>query len=190
MEQHKICSKCKIDKPLSEYSKDSHTISGHDHRCKICSRKRSKFYRIKNAEKRSAYDKKYRNKKREQINAQRRKNKRKRWHSDTAFRMESLIRKRVNQFLTKKTRSAKTMELLGCDIDFLKIYLQYTAYANYYLDFDIENYSSKEYHIDHIVPCASFDLSDSKQQKQCFHYSNLQILGAKENISKGAGYGN
>ena len=41
-------------------------------------------------------------------------------------------------------------------------------------------------HIDHIIPCSSFDLSDPKQQKICFHYTNLQPLWAVDNLKKGA----
>ena len=39
-------------------------------------------------------------------------------------------------------------------------------------------------HIDHIVPCASFDLSDPEQQRRCFHYTNLQVLWWRENLEK------
>ena len=44
------------------------------------------------------------------------------------------------------------------------------------------------WHIDHIKPCASFDLTDPKQQQQCFHYSNLQPLWWYDNLSKGDKY--
>lgn len=36
-----------------------------------------------------------------------------------------------------------------------------------------------------IKPCASFDLSNINQQRECFHYTNLQPLWATENFSKG-----
>jgi hypothetical protein len=39
-------------------------------------------------------------------------------------------------------------------------------------------------HIDHIRPCASFDLSDPEQQKLCFNYKNLRPMLAHENLSK------
>jgi hypothetical protein len=45
-----------------------------------------------------------------------------------------------------------------------------------------QNYG--QWHIDHIIPCAKFDLTDSEQQRKCFHFSNLQPLWAIENIVK------
>ncbi len=42
-----------------------------------------------------------------------------------------------------------------------------------------------QWHIDHIRPCANFDLTDIEQQKICFHWSNLQPLWAKDNLRKG-----
>jgi hypothetical protein len=38
--------------------------------------------------------------------------------------------------------------------------------------------------IDHIKPCASFDLRDIRQQKECFYYTNLQPLWNEEQFHK------
>lgn len=47
-----------------------------------------------------------------------------------------------------------------------------------------ENYGPV-WHVDHIRPCASFDLQDPAQQRECFNFKNLQPLFAKENLKKG-----
>lgn len=42
-----------------------------------------------------------------------------------------------------------------------------------------------EWHIDHIVPLSKFNLTDYEQLKIACHFSNLQPLWAKDNLSKG-----
>lgn len=46
-----------------------------------------------------------------------------------------------------------------------------------------ENYGTR-WHVDHIIPCASFDHDDLNQIAQCWHWTNLRPLKAAENISK------
>ena len=48
-----------------------------------------------------------------------------------------------------------------------------------------DNHGFRGWHIDHIKPVSSFDLSDPEEQKKCFHYTNLQPLWWWENLSKG-----
>lgn len=43
-----------------------------------------------------------------------------------------------------------------------------------------------EWHLDHIIPCASFDLKCPVQQLACCYYKNLQPLWAIDNMKKGA----
>lgn len=105
---------------------------------------------------------------------------------DMAFKIESRCRQRVHQML-KKTRVGKTQrfsQLLGCTAAQLKEHLEskWTAGMTW------ANYGVHGWHIDHIRPCASFDLTDSAQQRECFHWSNLQPLWAADNIRKGDHY--
>jgi hypothetical protein len=39
--------------------------------------------------------------------------------------------------------------------------------------------------LDHIKPCASFNLLNEEEQKKCFHYTNYQPLWMEENLQKG-----
>lgn len=107
-----------------------------------------------------------------------------RYNTDINYKLKCLLRNRLYYALNKNVKSQSTMKLLGCSINELKLHLQQTAISNGYIDFNIEDYNSSIYHVDHIKPCSSFDLSKEEEQKKCFHYTNLQILTAKENLKK------
>lgn len=85
-------------------------------------------------------------------------------------------------YMAVAQKKGKTMELTGCSKYELLEHLgsQFTESMTW------ENYG--QWHIDHIRPCASFDLTDLEQQKICFHWTNLQPLWATDNIKKGSKY--
>jgi hypothetical protein len=72
------------------------------------------------------------------------------------------------------------MELLGCTRAEFLAHIE----AQFQPGMTWENRSL--WHIDHIRPCAGFDMLDPAQQRVCFHYTNLQPLWAADNIKKGA----
>ncbi len=45
-------------------------------------------------------------------------------------------------------------------------------------------WEKRNFEIDHIIPCSSFDLTKDENQKACFHYTNLQPLTKEENMKK------
>ncbi len=102
------------------------------------------------------------------------------YHSDMSFRISVNMRSRMRQALKNNVKVNTTIALLGCSIEELKSYLE-SKFSN---GMTWDNYSYKGWHIDHIKPCDSFDLSDYEQQKICFHYSNLQPMWWKDNLSK------
>jgi hypothetical protein len=98
-------------------------------------------------------------------------------------KIANMFRSRLCTAIKKQLgfKKVKSIELLGCSIPELMSHLQSKFYANMSWD----NYGSY-WHIDHIRPCASFNLQNEEEQQICFHYSNLQPLTAKDNIIKGA----
>lgn len=70
----------------------------------------------------------------------------------------------------------------GCTSDFLFKYIE----SLFEPGMNWGNYGLKGWHIDHIKPLTSFDLTDLEQQKAAIHYTNLQPLWARDNLSKGA----
>jgi hypothetical protein len=94
------------------------------------------------------------------------------------FKLKQQLSHRIFMALKGKVKSKRTKDLLGCTIEKLWVHLE----KSFKSGMTKENYG--KWHVDHIKPCASFDLSKPEEQSKCFHYTNLQPLWAKENISK------
>jgi len=113
-----------------------------------------------------------------------------RYRNEPDFKIKTCYSARIRGALKKGTKSASSEVLLGCSMKQLKIHLenQFTEGMSW------DNYGRPNgnfmdgWHIDHIKPCASFDLTNPEQQKECFHYTNLQPLWAKDNLSKSSKY--
>jgi hypothetical protein len=105
----------------------------------------------------------------------RRNNKRK---TDINFKILCNLRSRIWNVLKGVNKSKTTRKLLGCSIEFLKQYLA----SKFTQGMSFSNYG--KWHVDHIRPCTSFDLSKVSEQSKCFHYTNLQPLWAIDNLKK------
>jgi hypothetical protein len=163
----KECSKCGEWKPLEdEYTKCSIHWDGKKVQCKDCHK-----------EYRDSIPNEVRNRKFAEYVKQRKR-------VDPNFKLRLTLRSRLGSalFHQKATKRDSTMKLVGCSIEFLRGYLE----ARFEEGMTWENHG--EWHIDHIRPCVSFDLTDSAQQCECFHYTNLQPLWASDNLSKGSTY--
>jgi len=129
-------------------------------------------------EKRLAANKMYYENNREKLQKKRKLYERHKLKTDPKFRLTKNLRRRMLFVLRGERRAERSLELLGCTVEELREHL-----SNQFKDgMSWDNYG--KWHIDHIIPCASFDFTKKKDQKKCFHYSNLQPLWAKENIQK------
>jgi hypothetical protein len=143
----------------------------------------------------SECDRRYREKKREELLAKKKAynrgrglEKAKQWQAkmmlDPAFRIKKNLRGRVYVALKRGIKSASTVTLLGCSVDEFIAYFQslFTEGMTW------EEYLAGNIHIDHIKPCKLFDLTKEEEQKACFHYTNLQPLWKIDNLIKGVSY--
>lgn len=101
-----------------------------------------------------------------------------RYKNDLSLRLSNSIRSRIRYALCGKSKGASSIELTGMPIEQLRTYLE----DKFQEGMSWNNYG--EWEIDHIRPCASFDLNDIEQQKECFNYKNLQPLWRRDNRSK------
>ena len=104
----------------------------------------------------------------------------KRFQADKEYRIRLMLRVRLRSALKAQSarKAGKTYEMLGMSAAELMDYLA-TLFAP---GMSWDNHG--EWHIDHIRPCASFDLTDPAQQRECFPYTNLQPLWAADNLAK------
>ena len=72
-EKTKACSKCEIEKPLTEYNKDKRVKCGLRAFCRVCERDYYRKYREENREKAITYRKKWKKENREKVRADKRK---------------------------------------------------------------------------------------------------------------------
>lgn len=210
----KICSKCKIEKELSEFYNNQATIDGKNYYCKECSKKcnhnwnkenidyqkryrelnkgikiKSKKEKLKETRlfRELEYKNKLREKRKKYLNYQREYANNRR-QIDINFKLSGYMRSSISMRL-KKINCANhetTEKLLGCNYDVLRSHLEYLFLPGMTWD----NYGRGEgkWSIDHIKPCAFFNLIDPEQQKLCFHYTNLQPMWSVENSSKHSFY--
>jgi hypothetical protein len=100
--------------------------------------------------------------------------------ADPVFDLVCRVRGRICEVIKKSLtrKQSRTIVLLGCTGDELKDWIEskFTAGMSWG--------NRDQWHIDHIIPLAKFDLSDPTQQAAAFHYTNLQPLWAKDNLRK------
>lgn len=173
------CRTCEQIKNLNDFPIHKECSYGKDTRCKKCRNEYVQKYHYEHKqeikEKRKDYFDKYNA---SDIAKQRKKN----YKKTLKARLANNLRTRLHHALKGLTKSDNTLSLIGCSIDFLKSHLEQKFTEG--MNWDNYGHGKDKWQVDHIIPCASFDLSKEIEQQKCFHYSNLQSLWMVDNISK------
>ena len=202
----KACNRCREDKFLSQFRKNCKSKDGHLGICKECCIKKElenresrllyhhQYYKENREKERKRKRKEYRDNK--EYHAQRNKKyreenrdyfndyQRTRIREDVNFRLARNLRNRVWQALRKTSgKSGSHVKDLGCSLREFKLHLE----NQFQSGMSWENYGGS-WHIDHIVPLCSFDLTSRKQFLEACHYTNLRPLWKEDNWSKGGRY--
>jgi hypothetical protein len=194
----RTCTGCNQELPATSefFHKEKLGRDGLRSKCIPCRKKDNDEWVKNNPEKVKEKRKRHRDKHGEKLNARskqwREENKphvreyiNRRYREDVSFRISMNLRSRIGDVMRGKTKSSSSMDLLGCTAEECKKHLE----DQFQEGMSWDNYGNPEgeegWHMDHIRPCASFDLTQEDQQRVCFHYTNLQPLWAKENLSKG-----
>jgi len=102
------------------------------------------------------------------------------YNNNLNFRLSKILRSRIQAAIKKGHKCDHTIKILGCSVSEFKKHIESLWKEN----MTWANYGLYGWHIDHIKPCASFNLNDPEEQKICFHYTNMQPLWAKDNLKK------
>ena len=194
----KPCTRCKKEKALGEFhtykrssAKGVKTyVRSH---CKLCQNEVSLAWRKANLERSRQFNRKSKARRRtglehkpRQTHTERLKYTRayinKRYREDPKFKLCQVLRKRLIGALKRNTKSASTLELLGTTVEHLRQHLE----AQFLPGMNWQNHGQGEdkWQVDHMMPCASFDLTKEDQQQMCFHWTNMQPLWSKDNNAK------
>jgi hypothetical protein len=104
-----------------------------------------------------------------------------RFANDPQYKLAHLLRVRLHAALKGNFKTGSAVRDLGCSVAFLKQHLE----SQFKPGMTWENHGPV-WHIDHIKPLASFDLTNREQLLEAVNWRNLQPLFAVDNIRKGA----
>ena len=171
----KTCKTCKTEKENQEFSKRKDVKSGLQSLCKDCSKTYNSARYLKNREAILEDKKAYNATHKPERNA----SLRKRYIEDPSHKLVRNLRTRTSLALKGQSKSASTLKLLG-GLEAARTHIEslWTAGMTW------ANNSAEGWQVDHVKAICLFDLSDPNQQRECFHYSNLQPLWREDHNAK------
>ena len=196
----KTCTKCKVEKDLSEFNKSKKGKNGLASTCKSCSRqyyidnkeylsKKAKQYYIENKEEINKNSIKYYIKNKENIKERNKQyvldnrkkindHRKNRILNDPLFKLSCDIRSLINISVKKQgyTKKSKTYNILGCSLKEFKQHLESQFTEGMTWD------NQGKWHMDHIYPVSL--AKDEQHLIKLNHYTNFQPLWAIDNFKK------
>ena len=137
-------------------------------------------YYQENKEKAYIWNKNWREKNRELSACYQRQYVKKRYKNDIQYKLTISLRTRLNRAIKNNQKAGSAVGELGCTIGEFKVYIE----NKFQEGMSWENWKHDGWHLDHIKPLSSFDLTDREQFLEACHYTNLQPLWGWQNMQK------
>jgi hypothetical protein len=193
-ENKKRCTKCLEVKDFNFFTPQKEGFIGLKSQCKNCDSIYDKQFQSKTnfrterdkTDKAKHYRKKYIKENLDWWRKYEREYRYNRRQEDMFFKIKGNLSGRLSDLIKKRNLSVTTIELIGCNRENFLFHIenQFVKGMNW------ENYGLKGWHIDHIIPLSSFDLTIEDEVKKACHYTNLQPLWWEDNLKKGNKLGN
>jgi hypothetical protein len=165
---------CGKSKTLECFHIKKDSSFGRNHKCKDCRKISSHKYYLENKDRLNEQHKEYNYNHRQQ----QAKIFRDKYNSDIEFKIKHTLRRRLRHTIKGTIKKKSANELLGCDIDFFRQHIE----KQFLKGMNWKNHG--KWHIDHIKPCDSFDLSDIEEQKNVFIILIFSHCGPKTILKK------
>lgn len=190
------CYVCKVELSIDSFNKKRTTKTGYQRICRECQKKERKAYYDTHKEKEFENHRRYVG-----VNADKVNKRRSVWRSESPVYYKKQHQKVIEKkgrdlgyllFFRYRYRVGRAFalnggpshqnirDLLGCSNDQFVAHLEGT-FAD---GMTWEKYRSGEMQVDHIIPCACFNLKDDRHHNACFHYTNTRMLFTHENLAR------
>jgi hypothetical protein len=152
----RICSKCQIEKNLTEFTKNKTQPAGRNYYCKPC----TQVYKRENREHLN------------ELEVNRRIN-------NPNSRISHNLRSKISNIISKNHRSNATAEMLGIDHE---TFIEWISYQ-FTPDMNFGNYGTV-WNFDHLIPLSKFNLLDEAELKRAMNWRNIQPIIVIKNHEK------
>lgn len=170
-----FCNLCLQNRPVEDFSIKKGTIHGISNTCKSCIDNKPRNINWNTPEnKYKLYRRQY------EKNFDKLKEKWKKRDAKFERKLYLSQNRRIAHALKGQgmLKDKHTIEYLGCSIPFLQRWFEFLFTDKMSWD------NIGEWHIDHVKPVCSYDLSEKQQCEECFHWTNLQPLMKRDNLVK------
>ena len=182
-DNNKVCPYCKSEKSKDNFRKnrkkclDCEREHGKKYRKSNIGKKKSKKWLDDNSDKMKKLQSDWYQNNKEKVN----KKFRERCKNDPEFKIKYVIKSRLNRVLNNHDigKDKRTMKYVGCTE---KLFCEWMEYC-----FDKKKSFEKHgeyWHMDHVIPVNTFDLSIKNNYDICFYWGNYSPLKGTDNMTK------